>query len=452
MHYPQILNETIVHENEKLLLNWELKSEPGTTTKIIADLNKTQKIRLNGFRPGRAPKVMLEKAFGKEKIYIEKITEQYDIARKEKGFYAVTKPELGDFSEESDGSLKFKIKVEVMPDFDIQPSHYLGIFVEKEAVTQEQIDTAYESYLNRIEQQFGSYKPVDRPAENNDQVALTLETTVNNKIYPDLTFTNKLLRLNEGSLGKELAEAIIGNKSEETKELDIVLNDKYPENLKNKTAHIKFTLETVKELINHPRNDELAQQTNLQVKTLDELKNKFTEEHVKMQEDIAQRSFELNCMEVVLKNINLTIPQSLVNDEVMSLIRERISAIENMGLPRDFALKNIDYNAISEQAQKRVAAAIIFEKLLRNKTFNYEDVSKEDLIKNITEKETAKGNDLTEKQIEDTMNLLYQTKNKNHLEALKKEILYNEFVAQVVNSAVPVPKKLEDTNGPNSQS
>lgn len=434
MNYPQIIEENITSEDHKTLLNLHILTEPGTTEEVIRYLNEKKLVRVNGFRPGKVPKTVIERTLGKQTVYVDKMVEQYNIVQKSKNYHTVTEPELAEWNEEDNGSLKFKIKVELMPEFEIKESDYLGIEVEKDIVDPKKTEEVYENYLCSLEKQFGAYKPVERPAQIGDRIVLTMEGTIDNKTINSLTFKQKQLKLDEHSLGKEITETIVGVSPDETRITDVKFeNNNFAGNLKDKQVKLTITLESIKELTLHPRNDDLAKQTNLQAMTLDELKTKFVEEYTKNANELIQRNFELACIEKVVTNTGLKIPDAMVNREVSDLLRYRMGMFQDMGLPKEQALQNLNYEVLADQAKKRVAAAIVFEKLINDGIFKLEDVSAMDIETEIKKKAEDSGQEV------DAVRNNYSSQE----DTLKKEVLYHRFIKTVVDNAKPKARDVD---------
>lgn len=431
--YPQIVSENITEEASKRLLDVELLTAPGTTKKVVKTWNKNSRVGVRGFRPGKAPKEVVERYVGKNDLYFSEMVQQYQNVREQQGYHTITDPDLTEWNEQSDGSLKFRIKAELLADFNVSESDYLNLEVEIEEVSDEKAELAYEKFLQSMEKQFGSYKPVDREAKNEDFITLNLTTTVDGAVFPGLTVQSRQLQLTETTFGPELFNTIVGTKPDEEKTADFTFSSEKPhKDLKDKKANLTFSLEAIKELVFHPRNDELARQTKM-ADSLEELRAKCIEEHKKTQTEARSKLFELASMEAVMKKINLELPQAMVNNELTSIVRWRIQMFEKVGMSKEAALKDLDFKLLNAQAKNRLAAALIFDKLYRNQIFKLEDVTQEEIDQLIVQK--SKEYDTPE---EDLRN---EYKNELRLISLKKEILYDRFVAQVVKTARPVPIK-----------
>lgn len=429
--YPQIVSERTTSEDAKVILDLELKTKPGTTTRVVNQVNKQKFITVKGFRTGKIPKWAMEKAIGKQPLYQETMVEQYNLARKNNGYYQSSNPDLVEWSEEADGSLKFKIKVEILPPFDISESDYLGIEVESPEINDAKGEELYENYVVGLERQFGSYRPVDRGVKEADSVVLTLKTSVDDLPVPELTFESKQMRLESNLLGKELVEALLGSLADQEYSKNVAFSEEFPVvDVKGKTAQVTYLLESIKELSPHVRNDDLAKATNTGAKTLEELHNSFLEEYRKNQTEINSINFEGACLEKIMQNVLIIVPQPMTTAEAQSMLRHRYELFQRMGLPVENAFNSIDYNLLNEQAKRRVAMGIIFDKVLRKGLLDLKTISDEEVL------ELAKKKAAEEEKPEETVKKWL--KEKSTIELLRTELLYDKFVKQVVENAKPV--------------
>ncbi len=110
-----------------------------------------QKVRLQGFRPGKAPRKVLEMRFGarvREDVADDLVQRGYTEAMKEHGVEPVSRPTLDRGALTNNAPFEFSITVDVRPEIELE--HYKGVEVVYPAfeVTEEEIDDAVENHLN----------------------------------------------------------------------------------------------------------------------------------------------------------------------------------------------------------------------------------------------------------------------------------------------------------------
>lgn len=429
MNYPQVVSENTYTKDSKNLLDLEITTAPGTTTEVVKFCNKKKLVRVAGFRPGKVPKHLMEQAVGKEQLYLDRMVQEFNTVREERDFITAANPDLVNWTESPDGSLNFKITVEIVPAFTVEKSDYIGLEVEKDEVDPGVIETRWGRYVESLQKQFGTKKPVDGPAQEDHYVTLTL---TNDAAISELNIEPRQIQLNDRFVLNEVKEHLLGMTDGETKAFTVSFPEEFRiVGLRNKTIGFEAKLENIKELIVHEVGDELAKKTNT-ADSLETLKQKFSETETSAEIERINHLFELECMETLLKKINLAIPQSLVNSEMESILRNRLKNIEDMGLPREYAFKNIDYAVLNAQAKNRLAAAIVFNQLLKQKEFSIDDITPEDLMKEFAKRAEHSENTAEELAAKYTM---------DDLTTLKKELLYNRFVDDLVAQAKPVPRK-----------
>ncbi|MFC1632353.1 trigger factor [Candidatus Omnitrophota bacterium] len=136
--------------------------------RVYADIRKSA--RIPGFRPGKAPRDLIETRFGgqaKEELLRRAIPEYYMLAVKQQELFPVAPPDIENVQLQDD-SLKFSAKVDVRPEVKIKSYKKLKLAKKNIAVTQEQINQA----LERL--RASKAKDQQQPPKLDDQLAKDL--------------------------------------------------------------------------------------------------------------------------------------------------------------------------------------------------------------------------------------------------------------------------------------
>ncbi len=136
-----------------------------------------QKVDIQGFRRGKAPRSLLERRLGKEYIYQEGlddlITEAYRTALKEHELTPITQPKLDAPVFEMGQPYHFSMTVPVVTPVTLGDYSSLHFDREEASVTSEEVDKELESLRNR----FAEWEVVERPAAYGDRVTVDLKLT-----------------------------------------------------------------------------------------------------------------------------------------------------------------------------------------------------------------------------------------------------------------------------------
>lgn len=138
-----------------------------------------REVRVPGFRPGKAPRRILEARFGKEAGRSEALRDAlpgyYSQAVREHEVDVVAPPELDIKAGEDSGAVSFEAVVEVRPEIQVPGYEGLQVTIPSPVVTDEDID----AQLDRLRGNFGELVEADRPAKTGDFVTINLSGTRN---------------------------------------------------------------------------------------------------------------------------------------------------------------------------------------------------------------------------------------------------------------------------------
>ena len=162
-------------EGNKVKLSVEVDEDEFEKAVDAAYRKIAHEVRIPGFRPGKAPRRLLEARVGKEAARQEALRhalpEYYAKALDEAEVDAIAAPEIDITSGQDDGPIAFDAVVEVRPNVSIAGYQGLQVTVPSPAVADD--DVARQ--LDRIRNQFGELNPVDRAVANGDYVSIDLK-------------------------------------------------------------------------------------------------------------------------------------------------------------------------------------------------------------------------------------------------------------------------------------
>src|ERR1700722_14548219 len=134
----------------------------------------SREVRVPGFRPGKAPRRILEARFGKETGRVEALREAlptyYSQAVREHEVDVVAPPEIDITAGEDQGPVTFDAVVEIRPQLRLAGYGGLRVEIPSPLATEEDID----AQVDRLRSNFGELTAVDRPAQNGDYLTIDL--------------------------------------------------------------------------------------------------------------------------------------------------------------------------------------------------------------------------------------------------------------------------------------
>jgi len=328
--------------------------------KALADVAK--KAKIPGFRPGKAPKNIVEKHYGddvRSEVMHRLISESYMQALRENNLNPVDLPTIDDVSPMAKGSpLNFSATVEVRP--DIALGTYDGIEVKEQdlVVTDEEMNQT----IDRLREMYAQLEVVEgRPLENNDTAIIDFEGFREGKPIDGAKATDYMLTLGSDSLIPGFEEQLVGMKREETREIKVTFPTDYNnQDLAGKDATFTIALKEIKKKVLPDLNEEFAK-TLGDYKTLDELKEsikKDLEARKRSEQSSAQRE------EILSKLVEahaFDVPPGMVSRELQSLARQQAQRMARRGADA----KLFDIAKFTEEnkplAEKRVKGMLLLD-------------------------------------------------------------------------------------------
>src|SRR5438270_556608 len=169
--------------------------------------------RIPGFRPGKAPRRILEARLGpdvaREEAIRDSLPDYYIKALEEQDVDAIAAPEIEITSGQDSGPIQFEAVVEVRPEVSVAGYQGLRVTVPSPDVTDEEVD----GQLDRLREQFGELQTVSRPARDGDHVLIDLSGYRHSEQIEGLTADDFLYELGSGSVVPELDEQVRGTKA-----------------------------------------------------------------------------------------------------------------------------------------------------------------------------------------------------------------------------------------------
>lgn len=399
--------------------------------KAVENLGKDLKIP--GFRPGKAPRNMMEQKVGNKAILEEAagmaIKKNYaDILEKEK-LDTIGPPKAEILKIAEGNELEYKIISSVMPEVVLKKWQDEVKKINKE-FGKDKIKTEEEEIKKELEHLANSrvkLVTVNREARSGDSVILDFQVLRDNVPIENGTSKNHPLVLGKSVFIPGFEENIIGMKENEEKEFEISFPENYHEkNLAGKPATFKVKVNLVQERQIPEADDDFAKSLG-KFENLEALKKNIAEGMRMEKERQKKEKRRADFIEELIKASETDLPEILVHEELHKMINEFSVQVEGMGMKPDDYLAKINKSVEDlekewePQAAKRVKASLLLEELAK--------------IREI---------EIPAEQIEAEMNktLQYYKNVKNLDKNIDTGKLYNYVKGQMVNEEVF--KYLED--------
>lgn len=297
------------------------------------------KNRIPGFRPGKAPRKVLERNFGgHEAIYAEitsdMVNEVLPLALDSKDVIFIDDPKLVDEKVESveDGKpYTFEVYGEVAPKLTLTSVEPVEIEMPPATATDEEIEAQLES----LRDYYYEFEEVDRAAEEGDYVMMSIDAKADGVAVDALNSPSRLVELGSDALPKELTDQVLGMKKDETKEFDfeVAEDDEQLADFKGKTIHAEVTVSKVQTKELPTLDEEFAKRIGFDTleQTREEIANQINTQRERQLPELKER----RCVEALAKRIEGEIPESYINYSRDEVLREFFNNLQSAGITFD---------------------------------------------------------------------------------------------------------------------
>ena len=344
------------------------------------------KINVQGFRKGKAPRNVIEKMYGAgvffEDAANEIIPEAYADAAKESGLEIVSRPEIDVVQIEKGKSFIFTAEVAVKPEVEL--GTYKGVEVDKVAV--EVTDEEVSAELDRVREQNSRMVTVDdRAVADGDIANIDYEGFCDGVAFAGGKGEAYDLAIGSHSFIDTFEEQLIGKNIGDEVEVNVTFPTEYhaPE-LAGKPAMFKVKVNSIKVKELPELDDDFAQDVS-EFDTLDEYKNDLKATILSRKEREAKSAKEEAVINKIIEGAKMDIPEPMIQNTVQQMAEEFAQRIQSQGLSiqQYFQFTGMNANTFMEnlkpQAEKRIQSRLVLEAVVKaeNITASEEDVNKE---------------------------------------------------------------------------
>lgn len=341
----------------------------------------SEEIKIQGFRPGKAPRNLVEQKVGKEAILnnaSEKAVQKsyLDFVLSEK-LETIGSPKVEIKEIKEGGGLKYAVQVAVMPEVKVKSDYKKSIQKINEDFSKkpnEVKDDEVELELEKLANSRVKLVTVLREARKNDNVEIDFTALQNGVPIENGTSKKHNLILGRGVFIPGFEENLIGMKGGEEKEFELSFPGEYHnKNLAGKPATFKVKLNLVQERQTPEMTDEFAKSLG-NFENLEALKKNIREGLLHEQEHKAKDEKRIQYLDSIAKNSEIDLPEVLVQEEIKIMLGEFEQQIQSMGMNIDDYLSKIkkDKKELAKdwegQAQKRVVSALALKEIAKEET------------------------------------------------------------------------------------
>jgi trigger factor len=323
------------------------KSQVGMTIEVPTEtvdatyervLNRlVSRAKIEGFRPGRAPRALVESRLGpaavREEVVEAMVPEVIRQALAEKSIDPIDNPDVEVLVLERGSPAKLKATITVMPEVTLADVATLHPDLHGHEVTDEMLKRR----LDDVREPMAEITPVEREVRLGDLAVIDVEVEVDGELVESESRKAMEAELKEGVLLPELLAVLPGTFVDETREAKVAFPETYEDpKLAGKNGTIRVTVRGVKEKVLPSLDDALAKVlSNGAHETADSYRESVRQELEESVRAMEKLEREQEVVRALVDASSVDVPQTLVDRELTSQLESMERSLNRQGLKLD---------------------------------------------------------------------------------------------------------------------
>ncbi len=314
-------------EDNRVKLNVEVDEAEFDSAVDAAFKRIAKEVRMPGFRPGKAPRRLLEVQFGhqigREEALRESMPEYYAQAVIEHDVDVVAPPEIEITGGQEEGPVVFEAVVEVRPNVNAAGYDGLRVEIPNPVPSGEEID----EQIDNLRKNFAELESVERAAADGDHVTIDIECEHEGEAVPGLTTTDYDYEVGSGAVVAEIDENLRGASAGD----DVEFEAPHPDPEEEAPLVFKISVKEVKEAVLPELNDDFAK-ANSEFETVEDLRADMVARMSMMRINQARMALQQNTAEAVAALVTDEIPESMIENEINARIQDLVGRLQQQGM------------------------------------------------------------------------------------------------------------------------
>lgn len=351
---------------------------------------KVKSVTVAGFRKGKVPRDIYEKKFGKESLYLPAsdfvVEAAYKKALEDSKLIPVVQPKL-DVKSVDDNGIEFSFKIVTKPEIQIKKYKGLNVKPEKVEVTKEEIEHEIGHILEKYSE---TRTKEDGSIENGNIAVIDFEGFKDEVAFDGGKAENYELEIGSNTFIPGFEEQLIGMKQNDEKKIEVTFPEDYPhQELKGQKVTFDVKVNEIKEKIQREFDKELFEDLAIEGVDSKEKLDKHIEDSIKAHKEMdVENKYVDSLLEAVAKNVEVDIPEEMVEEEIDRLIHRYEEQLRMQGVSIEM------YYEFTKSTEKDLRANMekeaynhVLYRLMLEEIANLEkvEVSKEDADKEAEE-------------------------------------------------------------------
>lgn len=375
-------------EGNIVKVNVEIEEQTAANEYNKACRKISETVNIHGFRKGKAPKNIVEKYVGIERIQREALAailpKVFAEVISENQLEVITEPQVESFEFEEGKPLTVVATLELKPEVKLGSYKDVAVDVEEMKNTDEDV----EKEVNSIVERYATFEPVvGRASTENDAVVMDFDGSVDGEPIKGGSAKNYQLDLAHSNFIKGFAEQLVGKNIGEEFTIDVTFpKDYHDKGLQGKPAQFKIKINEIKERKVPELNDEFAKKLG-NFDTVDALKADIKEYLEKAAKNENEQRAQKALIEKIVEASEVEVPDSMVNREARQLMNEMQQRFKAQGLSIEQAIdekgqENL-WDELRTEAVKRVKNSLVLAEIATKENISVSEEQFENKIKEL---------------------------------------------------------------------
>jgi trigger factor len=288
-----------------------------------------REVRIPGFRPGKAPRRLLEARLGsdmaREQALQDALPEYYVDAVKEHDVDVIAPPEIEITAGQDDGDVEFDAVVEIRPQVRLLGYDELRVELPFQPVSDDDVDRQVDALRDR----FADLADSDFPLVDDAFATIDIAGTIDGEAVEGLTATDFLYRVGSAMVVDELDDQLRGTKPGAILEFAALLPDRFGD-LTGREATFRVIVKAAQQKVLPELNDTWVKEAS-EFETVDELRADIRRRVETMQRLQAQMALRDKVLEAAADLVPIAAPATLVDAEARRRVEDLAHRLSHQG-------------------------------------------------------------------------------------------------------------------------
>jgi trigger factor len=288
-----------------------------------------REVRIPGFRPGKAPRRLLEAHLGteiaREQALRDSVPDYYQKAVEAEALDTIAAPEFEITAGQEEGDVEFDAVVEVRPQVEIAGYDSLQVTIEDPSVLDPEINVQ----IDQLRERFADLEESTAPLTNGDYAQLNIKGYVHDEEVPGLTVSDFLYEVGSSLVVPKLDEELQGKRPGDMLKFNDVLPARWGERAGQEVAFQVLVKETKRKVLPEA-NDEWAREAS-EFDTLEELRADIRRRMESVRRFQAHLAVRDKVLQAVGAKVAVDIPEALIQEEMERRLHTILHRLEEQG-------------------------------------------------------------------------------------------------------------------------